>query len=198
MDIHQSLIEHFKKKITLDPSSEKEIISAYSLHTFKKKELIFQQGQGCLVEGYIVSGLVRVFNTDQQGIEHVMYFALNDWWIGDIASFYRNEPAVLSAQAMDETQVLVIDPENKEALFKKVPQLERFFRILTQNNLSVVQKRLLMSHSASAKDRYLELINRSPEIEQLVPQYQIASYLGILPESLSRLKKQLIKNDQKS
>jgi len=88
---------------------------------------------------------------------------------------------------------LVIDPTEKEVLLKKVPKLERLFRLMIQKNLSVLQKRFLLTISANASDRYLELIERSPGIEQLVPQHQIASYLGIHPESLSRMKKQLLK-----
>jgi hypothetical protein len=87
--------------------------------------------------------------------------------------------------------VLIINPERKEDLFKEVPQMERMFRIITQRTLTVLQKRFFLAMSGSAKDRYLQLIQRHPKIEQLVPQYQIASYLGILPESLSRMKKQL-------
>jgi CRP-like cAMP-binding protein len=132
-----------------------------------------------------------VFYLDEKGNEHILYFAFKDWWMGDIASFNFGEPAIMSAQALEDLQVLIINPERKEDLFKEVPQLERMFRIITQRTLTVLQKRFFLAMSGSAKDRYLQLIQRHPKIEQLVPQYQIASYLGILPESLSRMKKQL-------
>jgi CRP-like cAMP-binding protein len=97
----------------------------------------------------------------------------------------------MSAQALDQTFVLSITLEKKEELFSKIPKLERMFRIVTQRTLAVLQKRFFLAMSGSAKDRYIQLVQRYPKIEQLVPQYQIASYLGILPESLSRMKKQL-------
>ena len=110
-----------------------------------------------------------------------------------MASFNTGEFSSLNLQVLEDTIALVIDPSEKEVLLEKVPKLERLFRLMIQKNLSVLQKRFLLTISANASDRYLELIERSPGIEQLVPQHQIASYLGIHPESLSRMKKQLLK-----
>ena len=122
-----------------------------------------------------------------------MLFAFPEWWVGDMASFNTGEFSSLNLQVLEDTIALVIDPSEKEVLLEKVPKLERLFRLMIQKNLSVLQKRFLLTISANASDRYLELIERSPGIEQLVPQHQIASYLGIHPESLSRMKKQLLK-----
>ena len=111
---------------------------------------------------------------------------------GRYASFYDDNPTKLNAQAMEDSWILVIGREETEQLFKDVPKLERLFRIITQRTLSVLQKRFFLTVSANAEERYEELIKRHTGIEQLVPQNQIASYLGILPESLSRMKKQLM------
>lgn len=153
---------------------------------------LFHQGTVCSFEGFAVEGTLRVYYIDNKGLEHVLYFAFENWWVGDIASFYSRESAGLNAQALEKSTLLVIDPEKKAILFEKVPALERLFRIITQNHLAVLQKRFLLTVSSNAIDRYNELIQRHPGIEQLVPQHQIASYLGILPESLSRMKKQLM------
>ena len=99
---------------------------------------------------------------------------------------------------MEDSWILAISREDVEYLFEKVPKLERLFRIITQRTLSVLQKRFFLTVSANAEDRYQELLQRHAGIEQLVPQHQIASYLGILPESLSRMKKQLIERNQKN
>jgi CRP-like cAMP-binding protein len=188
------LIEYFAEHVPIS-DEEKEIIrNSHELRHVKKKGLLFEQGSHCTLEAFVLSGSFRIFHTDSKGNEHVLYFAFPDWWIGDIASFYSGEPAGLNAQALEESIVLTINPDTKEVLFNKIPKLERIFRIITQKHLTVVQKRLLLSYSASAADRYHELLERSPGIEQLVPQHQIASYLGILPESLSRMKKQLMRS----
>jgi CRP-like cAMP-binding protein len=186
-----SLIHYFKQRVSLSDQDIEFIMSIYELRKYKKKEFIFEQGESCKIEAFVTGGSCKVFHTDLKGQEHILYFAFKDWWVGDIASFNSNDPAIMSAQALEETHVLFINPEKKEKLFNQVPQMERMFRIITQRTLTVLQKRFFLAMSGSAKDRYIQLIERHPKIEQLVPQYQIASYLGILPESLSRMKKQL-------
>lgn len=187
------LIDYFSQRVTLTEAEKNLIAAAYSFMKLDKKKYLFEQGKRCVTEGFVVEGTLRIYYIDQKGLEHVLYFAFKDWWVGDIASFYSGEPSGLNAQALEDSWVLVIDPEKKNALFNAVPAIERMFRIISQKHLTVLQKRFLLTVSANAAERYQELIQRSPGIEQLVPQHQIASYLGILPESLSRMKKQLIK-----
>jgi CRP-like cAMP-binding protein len=190
-ELQNRLTDYLAQRVSITEEDKKMIANAYQIKKLKRKEILFHQGEKCVLEAFVLSGSFRIFYADSKGLEHVLYFAFPDWWVGDIASFYTGEPAALSAQALEESLVLTIDPKSKEELFKKIPSLERLFRIITQKHLTVVQKRLLLSYSASAAERYQELLKRSPGIEQLVPQHQIASYLGILPESLSRLKKQI-------
>jgi CRP/FNR family transcriptional regulator, anaerobic regulatory protein len=189
--VHERLTDYIADRIALSEEEKTLISKAYQIKKLKRKEFLFQQGIKCEIEAFVISGSFRIFYVDTKGLEHVLYFAFPDWWIGDIASFNTGEPAALNAQALEESVVLSIDPKAKEELFRKIPALERLFRLITQKHLTVVQKRLLLSYSAPAAERYQELLKRSPGIEQLVPQHQIASYLGILPESLSRLKKQI-------
>ena len=190
-NVHDELIRYFSTRVSLNEAEINFIKNSYELKVISKKEFLFSQGEVCKIEAFVVDGSAKVFYLDEKGNEHILYFAFKDWWMGDIASFNFGEPAIMSAQALEDLQVLIINPERKETLFKEVPQMERMFRIITQRTLTVLQKRFFLAMSGSAKDRYLQLIQRHPKIEQLVPQYQIASYLGILPESLSRMKKQL-------
>ena len=187
------LIQYMSERIDLSQQEKENIASYYSVRRISKKDHLFEQGDPCVVECFVVKGTLRVYYTDLKGQEHVLNFAFPDWWVGDMASFLSGEPSSLSVQALEDTIVLTIDPERKEALLEAHPKLERFFRIIIQKHLSAFQKRFLLTLSASATERYQELIRRSPGIEQLVPQHQIASYLGILPESLSRMKKQLLR-----
>jgi CRP-like cAMP-binding protein len=190
-NVHDELIRYFSTRVSLNEAEINFIKNSYELKVISKKDFLFSQGEVCKTEAFVVEGSAKVFYSDEKGNEHILYFAFKDWWMGDIASFNFAEPAIMSAQALEDLQVLIINPERKEDLFKEVPQMERMFRIITQRTLTVLQKRFFLAMSGSAKDRYLQLIQRHPKIEQLVPQYQIASYLGILPESLSRMKKQL-------
>jgi CRP/FNR family cyclic AMP-dependent transcriptional regulator len=194
--LKQQLIDYLAARISLSTADKEAISEAYSIQTLKRKEFLFEQGEICQTEAFILSGTFRIFYCDHKGLEHVLYFAFKDWWMGDMASFNTNDPSALSAQALEKSTILTIDPIKKEALFAKVPALERFFRLIVQKHLTVLQKRFLLTVSATAAERYQELIRRAPGIEQLVPQHQIASYLGILPESFSRMKKQLHQNQK--
>jgi CRP-like cAMP-binding protein len=190
-NVHDELIRYFSTRISLNENEIYLIKNSYELKFFNKKEFLFSQGEICKTEAFVIDGSAKVFYSDEKGNDHILYFAFKDWWMGDIASFNYGERAIMSAQALEDLTVLVVNPERKEELFSQIPQMERMFRIITQRTLVVLQKRFFLAMSGSAKDRYIQLIQRHPKIEQLVPQYQIASYLGILPESLSRMKKQL-------
>ncbi len=192
----EELIRYFSERATLDKSDKDKIRSAYRLKYLKRKEFLFREGNQGIEEGFVVNGTLRIFYADTKGTEHVLYFAFKDWWVGDIASFDTGSPSDLNAQAMEDSVLLVIDKAAGEKLFSEVPQLERVFRIISQKHMIVLQKRFLKTVSSNAADRYIELIKRYPGIEQLVPQHQIASYLGILPESFSRMKKNILSRNK--
>lgn len=193
---YDKLIAYFEKRTALSEGDKQIIRESYKIKKLKKKEFLFRQGEVCKYEGFVSLGSFRLFFTDDKGLEHVLYFAFENWWVGDIASFYDHEPSALNVQALQDSELLVIDEVHKENLFTKVPALEKVFRVITQKHLTVLQKRFLVTVSANAEARFNELIERCPTIEQLVPQHQIASYLGILPESLSRMKKQIAKRER--
>ena len=192
-DYKIQLLSYIASFITLTELEKASITDAYSLTTVKKKAFLFEQGKACSLEAFVVDGSFRVFYIDHKGFEHVLYFAFKNWWAGDIASFNSGEPSNLIIQALEDSTVLTIDFKKKEQLLEQVPKLEKLFRIIAQNHLTVLQKRFLLTISSNAANRYQELIERHPGIEQLVPQHQIASYLGIRAESLSRMKNQMHK-----
>jgi CRP-like cAMP-binding protein len=195
----EQLLHYINQRISLNEKEQNLISNAFQLKQFKKKEFYLEQGRPNRLEAFVVSGTFRVFHIDNKSMEHVLYFGFKDWWVGDSASFNSEIPSFLNVQAMEDSWLLQIPWEDKEKLYEEVPKLERLFRIITMRTLTVLQKRFFLTVGANAEDRYLELLNRHPGIEQLVPQHQIASYLGILPESLSRMKKQLlIKNKNRS
>ena len=161
--------------------------------TYKKKTLLLRQGEVCKFEAYIVKGCVKKYYIDQCGNEVILQFAVEDWWISDIGSFSEQKPSNLFIETLEDTELLVIDYESKELLFQEIPNLERVFRIMLQRAYSVLESRFYATVSHSAETRYLEFLKKYPSIPQRVPQQQIASYLGITPESLSRIKANLFK-----
>lgn len=188
---HDKLIKYITDRVHLNATEIEVIKEKFHLRKLSKKDYFVQTGSTNFQQGFVVSGALRVYYTDPKGNEHVMYFAFSDWWVGDLAGFHFNEAATLSVQALDESYILEVSKEDIEDMYLKVPALERLFRIMAQRTLAVLQKRFLLTISAHAEERYKELLQRHPGIEQLVAQHQIASYLGILPESLSRMKKKL-------
>lgn len=188
---HDKLIKYITDRVHLNATEIEVIKEKFHLRKLSKKDYFVQTGSTNFQQGFVVSGALRVYYTDPKGNEHVMYFAFSDWWVGDLAGFHFNEAATLSVQALEESYILEVSKEDIEDMYLKVPALERLFRIMAQRTLAVLQKRFLLTISAHAEERYKELLQRHPGIEQLVAQHQIASYLGILPESLSRMKKKL-------
>ncbi len=178
-------------------STELEIIhSRLKPRTIRKKMLLLRQGEVCKFEAYIIKGCMKKYYIDQNGDEVILQFAVEDWWISDINSFSEQKPSNLFIEAMEDTELLLIDYESKEGLYREIPQLERVFRLMLQRAYAVLENRFYATVAHSAEERYLDFIKRYPSIPQRVPQQQIASYLGITPESLSRIKSNLYKKRQ--
>jgi CRP-like cAMP-binding protein len=120
-----------------------------------------------------------------------MQFAFEGWWIADNYSFLTGEPATYTIDALEDSELLLLSKQAEDQLLQKIPKFERYFRLLLQNNLIATQRRLMSSHSQSAEERYQQLIDGCPTIPQRVPQHMMASFLGITPETLSRIRKQM-------
>ena len=186
------LFAYIQQRVTLTDSDKAFIRHRFTLRHLARKSYFLREGDIGFEQAFIISGTMRVFYIDGKAQEHVLYFGFKDWWIGDLASFELRSASQLNVQALEDTWLLAFTQDGIDEIFQHIPQMERLFRIMAQRTLAVLQKRLFLTVSSSAEERYIALIDRHPSIEQLVPQHQIASYLGILPESLSRMKKQRI------
>jgi CRP/FNR family transcriptional regulator, cyclic AMP receptor protein len=189
----QEVDQHISRCAPINPSELEIFHSRLKPKSFKKKTLLLQQGEVCKFEAYIVKGCVKKYYIDPNGDEVILQFAVEDWWISDIGSFSEQKPSNLFIETLEDTELLMIDFESKQQLFHDIPLLERVFRIMMQRAYSVLESRFYATVAHSAETRYLEFIKKYPSIPQRVPQQQIASYLGITPESLSRIKAQLFK-----
>lgn len=157
----------------------------------EKLEPLLVPGDVCAFEGFVETGCLRVYCTDRGGSDHVLYFAPEDSWVADVGSFSAQTPAELGINALESTDVWLIDKNSKEKLYDRVPAFERVFRIMTQTALVALQQRLIASMHQTADQRYLEFREIYPGLENRVPQYQIAAYLGICPEFLSKIRRRL-------
>ena len=135
--------------------------------------------------------MLRTFTVDEKGNELILQFSMEGWWAGDLYSFLTEEPSQFHIEAMEECELLLITKSSWDILLNKVPAFERYFRILIQNSLIATQRRLMSSMSESAEEKYTKLINNFPGCLQRIPQHMVASYLGITPETLSRIRGQM-------
>lgn len=164
---------------------------AFQPHSVKAKTYLLRQGDICRFEGFVVKGCLRVFTLDANGYEHVLYFAPENWWITDIDSFTTQTPSWLFIQALEDSVVMQITKVDKEHLYTTLPITEKLFRIMGQKTLVALQRRMLSALSQTADERYLTFIQKYPDLEQRLTQRQVAAYLGITHEFLSKIRRRL-------
>lgn len=158
-----------------------------------KKTILLHEGDICNFEYFINKGCIRSYYIDSKGNEVTLQFAIEGWWVSDIASFHERKPSHLFIETLEDCEVLYLTPETKEELLAKVPKFERVFRLMVQRNLSSLQERLFKTIATTAAEKYLDFITRYPTIPQRVAQHYIASYLGFTPEFLSKVRGRLTK-----
>ncbi len=185
------LIDYIQRDIELTTEEIKHIENSVVLKTYLKGQYLVQQGDICKYSAFILNGCTKTFHVDEDGNEYVLMFGVEDWWAGDIASYVNQTPADYNIQFLEQSQVVLFPKVNEDNLFYSIPKLERFFRLISERGLIATQKRIVRGFSMSAKEQYLYFKNQYPQIEQRIPQYMVASYLGITKEFLSKIKKQI-------
>ena len=192
MDKFQPLLDYINRVVSLSEEEQSRLVSLISHRKLLKGQYFLQQGDICKYSGFVISGCLKTFYVDDEGQEHVVMFSIEDWWTSDMGSYIAQKPADFNVQCLEHTELIQFSHENQEQMLLEIPKLERFFRIIVERAFVSSQKRIVRNMSMSAKDRYLIFRNEYPKIEQRIPQYLIASYLGITKEFLSKIKSQLI------
>ena len=183
------LKKNIKRNINISDTELETICNYFKTKELKKREFLLTQGSICKFEGFVLEGCFRVFTLDKKGNENTLYFAAKDWWLMDIDSFMNQTPSNLNIQALEDSKVLLINKQDKIALYKSHPIVEKLFRIMSQKALVSWQRRLIRNHSFTAKERYSYFIQTYPDISSKLTDKQIAAYLGISHEFLSKIKK---------
>lgn len=184
--LHQKISMH----ISLSPGEYEQVESFFTYRKFRKKQFILQEGDICRFETFILTGCARMYEISKNGQEHVLQFGAEGWWVSNLHSLVHEQPANYSIDCLEDCEVLQITKPNLEKLFATVPLMERFFRILLQNAFIAFQYRVLILLGKPAVERYKDFLERYPQIEERIPDHQVASYLGITPQSLSRIRSQ--------
>jgi CRP-like cAMP-binding protein len=186
----ESLVKNLSKFVVLTPEEIETVKTLFTYKKLRRRQYILQEGDIARHETFIVKGVTRTYEVNEKGQEHVVQFGLEDWWIGDLHSFLSEEPSSYNIDCLEDTEMLQITRPNLEILYERIPKMERHFRIMIQNAFIAATSRVASTLTKTAVERYDEFITSYPQIEQRVPNHQIASYLGITPQSLSRIRAQ--------
>ena len=187
------IVENISKIVTLTPQEQALFLSKTETKHYKAKTIILNAGEVCKHSYFVNSGLLRSFTINDNIVEHVLSFACEGWWIGDMYSLLSQKPGNLFIEVMEDSEVVLLSKENQEKLYTEIPKLERFFRILTENSLVANQERLMDSLSLTAEERFEKFCKKYPTLIQKVPQKQIASYIGVTPEFFSKMKSKFLR-----
>ena len=187
------ILQHISKFVSLNAEEQNHFLSKTEIKHFKAKTIILNAGEIALHSYFVNSGLLRSFSINDNIVEHVLNFACEGWWIGDMYSLLSRKPSALFIEVLEDTEVVLLSKKNQEQLYHDIPKLERFFRILTENALVANQERLMDNLSLPAEARFEKFCKKYPTLIQRVPQKQIASYIGVTPEFFSKVKARLLK-----
>lgn len=188
---HDLLIQSIEKHVTLSEADKEYISKIFIPRKIKKGQFLVHEGAVSRNQIFITKGSVITYFVDLSGYEHIIQLGIEGWWIGDLQSYYFQKPAACNVKALEETEVLECTYEKVQKLYEVVPKYERYQRIITQLGYISFQQRVLQNLSMRAEDRYLAFKEKYPKIELRLPQKVIASYLGISPEFMSKLKKRI-------
>lgn len=193
MPAYQAILENVARLIQISPEEKDYFFSILKSKKLRKKTLWLEAGEISTETGFVVAGCLRSYTVDKEGHEHTLLFAPPGWWVGDLYSLISGRPATLNVEALEDSEVLILTYAAQEELMKRIPAFERFFRIRIGNALVANQQRIIDDHSLHARERYQKFCERYPSLIHKLPAKLIASYIGVTPEFLSKLKSEMSK-----
>ncbi|QMW02249.1 Crp/Fnr family transcriptional regulator [Spirosoma foliorum] len=193
MDALDPFIRHIQARVALTDEELQELLAAFKLKKVKKKQFIIQPDFVATHRSYVLQGALRSYVVDQSGAEHTIQFALEDWWISDYNSYLYQKPATLFVVALEDSTLVQIDYENEQRLKAANHKFETFFRIGAERTAAYHQRRIISALTRTAEERYTDFLEAYPTAAQRLPQYAIASYLGMTTEFLSKIRHDKVK-----
>ena len=186
-----NLKEYISKYISLSESEMRDFCDLFQTKSVRKKSFLLKEGEICDFEAFVTKGLFRVYHIHSNGVEQILYFAIENWWITDLDSFANASFSKLHIQALEDSEILFISKNDKEYAYDNISQIEKLFRIMTQKTHIALQQRMMDNLSKTADQLYLDFIGKYPQLSQRLTNLQIAAYLGISHEFLSKIRKKL-------
>ncbi|SKB29636.1 Crp/Fnr family transcriptional regulator [Daejeonella lutea] len=190
--MHELFFESFNTKVQLTKEEELQIAKYLTPKKLRKKQYLLQEGDPCKYVAFVEKGALRSYSVDEKGNEHIIQFAIEGWTISDLYSFLTDEPATYNIDAIEDSELTLISKTAHEELLLTMPKFETFTRLNITGAYVAMQKRLTSIISSLSEDRYESFNAIYPDIVQRVPQHMIASYMGLTPETLSRVRKKMV------
>jgi len=190
----EPLLSYFERLIPLNKEEKELVTEKFHPRLYRKRQFVLQEGDICTQFNFVVRGCLRMYKIDEQGVIHILQFATENYWILDLGSFHGEKPSELNIDAIEDTMVLQISHKDLISLYLQASKFDRIFRVLTENSFVGLQKRLLQNISSTAEERYQSFLDAYPHLVNRLSQTQVASFLGITPEFLSRLRNRLSKS----
>lgn len=186
--------QYFNQFEQLGPEEERLVDECFVQRSLKKKYILLHQGDVCNFNSFVVSGLLKMYYYDFEGKEHILQFSQENWWIGDPNSFHHNIPSDLYIETMEDSVLLQINKKDFYGKLMKNNTFNTIFRKLTENAMISLQKRVISNLKDSANDRYDTFLKVYPNVSNRIPDHQIASYIGVTPQFLSKMRSQHVKS----
>ena len=189
--MYDRYFQNFNSKIPLT-EEEQELIKTYlTLKKLRKKQYLLQEEDVCKCVAFVEKGALRLYKVNEDGSEHIVQFALEGQFLTDLYSFLTNEPSIYNIDAIEESELVLITRSASDELRKRSPKYQEFIFQATSEAYIQLERRMTSVISLSLEERYKELTTNYPNIIQRLPQHMIASYMGLTPETLSRVRKRI-------
>lgn len=189
--MYNVFFQKFNQKVSLTEQEENVIKKHLTPKKLRKRQYLLQEGDICKSIALVEKGAMRSYLVDPDGQEHITAFALEGWTIGDLSSFHSELPSIQNIEALEDCELVLVSKSSHDELLKTMPKYETYIRLLITDAYMALQKRTLNMISLSLDDRYKAFIDTYPNIAQRVPQHMIASYMGLSPETLSRIRSRM-------
>jgi CRP-like cAMP-binding protein len=189
--MHDLFFKNFNNKVPVGRQELNVISQHLTIRVLLKNQYLLQAGDTCKFIAFVQKGALRQYTTDSAGSKHIFQFAIESWTISDMESFLTGNPSIYHIDALEDSELVLIDKSAHEKLLKEEPKYEEYMRLQLTGAYLAMQRRINSSISLSPEERYNEFVLKNPDIVQRVPQHMIASYLGLQPETLSRIRKKM-------